>query len=1313
MANDKVNELGFPVAEVGLTFTGERYTTVMGGEVELEHRHRYIFAMHYCKGKRVLDIASGEGYGSAMLAQVAEQVKGVDISEEAVRHAQKSYTTDNLEYICGSATAIPLDDHSVDVVVSFETIEHFIGHDKFISEIRRVLVPGGLLIMSSPNKEIYSTIHGNHNEFHVSELTKKEFRELLGSAFRNVRGLQQKATTGSLIVPEEGAQDAEFVDYRLLGGGRFDASRRHLSNGVYSILIASDAELPEVPEWGILEDSLLVGKLGEIIQYNEGMIRDLKGHLDGVGRELEDHRAVLIATLNEKDGIRAEFEEHRAVLIATLNERDEIRKEFEEHRAVLIATLDERDEIREHLEEHRAVLLATLRERDALRHSLEEYRAALEASSQALQTITDTNAAQQRRLAELEANLQHKEQVIAELYSSTSWRITAPVRRARLLAGRAKGKLKRSYRSGAALGKRAVNYLRARGVKQAFKALVTPGRVSEWVRLRHDPHAPSVPAEVHVGSAAVVAAPDKRFDVYAQPVVRPAGALMAPRVVISAELSIPQCAKYRVWQKVRHLESLGIPVQVFEWWRKDEVLKALQTASIAIFYRTPGYPEQIEVIQEAKRLGVITFWEVDDLIFDEPAYLTNSNLARLEPQLRASVLEGVPIYRSALQAVDYGIASTETIADYMRAAGVKDAFVVENCLDAETLAAAETIRKSRKPKEAGSPVRIVYGSGTKTHDVDFMLATPALANILRKNENVILEIIGELTISEALAPFESRIVRRPFSNFVDYLATLAGADISLAPLEPTLFSDAKSNIKYLEASVVGLPSVCSATRTFREVIRHGETGYLATNDEEWEQSLAALVADADLRLRVGKAALEAVLETYSPGYIAETQVRPILDQFNERDEDKLKVLVANVFYAPQSFGGATIVAEEVVKRLAHDVELDFLVVTSIGGEAAPYSFKRYHAKDVDCIGIKLPPMTDRMMNYQNLQMEAEFKTILEAYKPDVVHFHSIQEISASVADACRELNIPYVVTLHDAWWICERQFMVKGNDKYCFQKQIDLNVCLKCVPDFNFTVQRRIMLRQILDNAALLLTPSVFQRSLYLANGFDPQRVQVNKNGVRMSPPGKHRSVKGRKIRFGYVGGDHPVKGIQYLIRAFEGIPQERDFELCIVDNTLNLGFSSFETHKDRFPPNTVFLPAYNQETLDDFFDGIDVLMFPSQWKESFGLTVREALLRNVWVIATDGGGTAEDIVDGENGRIVPLAEDFDYLALRKAVLEILDNPEKLEGYENPYRERIVTFEQQAAQLKNYLKGVAESHKRLANHGDGSKIVENAGQELV
>lgn len=148
-----------------------------------EHVARYRFARQFVSGRRVLDVACGEGYGASGLARAgASHVIGVDLSPETCEHAHRRYGLDTL---VGNAQAIPLPDRTVDVVVSFETIEHVDDPSAFLQECTRVLDPPGLLVVSTPNRPVYRA-DGPKNPFHHIEMEEFEFLDQLQARFNQV-----------------------------------------------------------------------------------------------------------------------------------------------------------------------------------------------------------------------------------------------------------------------------------------------------------------------------------------------------------------------------------------------------------------------------------------------------------------------------------------------------------------------------------------------------------------------------------------------------------------------------------------------------------------------------------------------------------------------------------------------------------------------------------------------------------------------------------------------------------------------------------------------------------------------------------------------------------------------------------------------------------------------------------------------------------------------------------------------------------------------------------------------------------------------
>ena len=179
-----------------MRYTGERL--IIGdkecdedSDIYQEHIERYKFAAEFVQG-RVLDIACGSGYGSKMLADRAEEVWGGDISEEAIKIAKEKYSGENVHFRLMDASELPFDNNYFDLVVSFETIEHLKDSEKFVAEIKRVLKPGGRLILSTPDKRVTKKL-GVENKFHIKEFGTKEIKELLlNNNFKDIKFFGQR-----------------------------------------------------------------------------------------------------------------------------------------------------------------------------------------------------------------------------------------------------------------------------------------------------------------------------------------------------------------------------------------------------------------------------------------------------------------------------------------------------------------------------------------------------------------------------------------------------------------------------------------------------------------------------------------------------------------------------------------------------------------------------------------------------------------------------------------------------------------------------------------------------------------------------------------------------------------------------------------------------------------------------------------------------------------------------------------------------------------------------------------------------------------
>lgn len=308
-----------------LPFTGERFLPERGGEIWYEHWHRYALAHQLSPHATVLDVASGEGYGAALLAGSAARVVGVDISPAAVQHAKNRYGhLANLEFVTASCDRLPLADASFDLAVSFETIEHIQTQQAFIAELARVLRPDGVLILSSPNKRTYSDALDYHNEFHVHELYRNELESLLRGAFPHIHWLGQKLFFHSVIWPETPA--AGPAEYMTNDGQHTTAASQPVTEPMYYIAVCSrnPAMLP-----GALNKLSLFGDAAETVYQDYVRQTRRVMELDGLLKnrehliaERDNFLSLRTQQMEERERLIAERDALLAQRNAQINERD-------------------------------------------------------------------------------------------------------------------------------------------------------------------------------------------------------------------------------------------------------------------------------------------------------------------------------------------------------------------------------------------------------------------------------------------------------------------------------------------------------------------------------------------------------------------------------------------------------------------------------------------------------------------------------------------------------------------------------------------------------------------------------------------------------------------------------------------------------------------------------------------------------------------------------------------------------------------------------------------------------------------------------
>jgi SAM-dependent methyltransferase len=281
-----------------LPFTGERFTPEIKGAIWYEHWHRYCAALSAAASRRVLDAACGEGYGSWLLAGAAKEVTGIDIDRDAIEHAARRYGgRSNLGYVRGSCTALPFVEASFDLVVSFETIEHLAEQEAMLDEFRRVLAPAGALIISSPNKDVYSAENDAENHFHVRELARRELAAMLDARFERQAWYGQRALAHSLLWAEA-RPDGPAKLLALLDGGRVE-SLAAPATPMYFIVVCGGAAapLPELPAFSAFDD----GSQSLYRDYQRALLAEKRLYWDEINarRIAEQRLEQAVSAVNE------------------------------------------------------------------------------------------------------------------------------------------------------------------------------------------------------------------------------------------------------------------------------------------------------------------------------------------------------------------------------------------------------------------------------------------------------------------------------------------------------------------------------------------------------------------------------------------------------------------------------------------------------------------------------------------------------------------------------------------------------------------------------------------------------------------------------------------------------------------------------------------------------------------------------------------------------------------------------------------------------------------------------------------------------
>jgi Methyltransferase domain len=301
-------------------FTGERFVPgLAGAHIAYEHLHRYAFARRFVRGRRVLDLGCGLGYGAEVLAPLARDVVALDRDRDAIRHARASRTHALGPFVLADATSLPFRDASFDVVIAYELIEHLTDQEALVAEIRRVLPPAGLLLISSPDKDVYSGKLGQRNPFHPKELTTEELLRVLRPHFERVAVYKQRVVEGSVLMPEptSGADGVQLVLARLEADPPSLVLDPSEPDFVYNVAVCGPAAaLGDAPRGEILAD--VAERL--TVEY-EHSLQTIGEVVRGLERSVREWEAYAAQIVRDKDAYLEQFVKAKDEVIASLEQQ--------------------------------------------------------------------------------------------------------------------------------------------------------------------------------------------------------------------------------------------------------------------------------------------------------------------------------------------------------------------------------------------------------------------------------------------------------------------------------------------------------------------------------------------------------------------------------------------------------------------------------------------------------------------------------------------------------------------------------------------------------------------------------------------------------------------------------------------------------------------------------------------------------------------------------------------------------------------------------------------------------------------------------
>lgn len=373
---------------------------------------------------------------------------------------------------------------------------------------------------------------------------------------------------------------------------------------------------------------------------------------------------------------------------------------------------------------------------------------------------------------------------------------------------------------------------------------------------------------------------------------------------------LPHPSRYRVDHQREQLEAANISTNMIFY--TDVTPELARLYRVFVFFRCP-YTEQVgQLIQTAKEDNKAVLFDIDDLVIDKEYTKTIKYIDELPEDEKREYYNGIELTQKTLRLCDAAITTTERMANEL-AKYVPEVYINRNVASEEMLRLSILANKSRLSN--GDRIKLGYFSGSITHNADFNMILPVIKKLMLKYQNVDLVLVGDISIPIELKEVKDRIIFEKFGDWKLLPEKIASVDINLAPLEKSIFNEAKSENKWVEAALVKVPTVASKVGAFENMIQDGVTGILCDSEKEWENALEKLINDKIYRNKIAENAFSFCKEKCTSVYSAQGLAGFV--------KAKMKPNIMFILPVLQISGGALVILKHcvILKEAGYDVTI--------------------------------------------------------------------------------------------------------------------------------------------------------------------------------------------------------------------------------------------------------------------------------------------------------------------------------------------------------------------------------------------------------